>query len=304
MGIIAAESIGEPGTQLTMRTFHTGGVAGGSDITLGLPRVIELFEARKPKVKAVLADRDGTLRIVEEEERNLIRIEADEEGFSSKTATKVEKSQRLLKKDGERVEAGEVLTRGAISPHELLEIKGIRETQKYLVDEVQRVYRSQGVKVHDKHIELIVRQMLKWVEIVDGGETRMLEGQTVERFEVDTANANILAEGKKEATWKPLILGITKSSLTTRSWLSAASFQHTTHVLTEASIGGRVDELIGLKENVILGKLIPAGTGLAIVRESQIADPKTLERYGTGNSPAVVPARAPATAPEQPAATD
>jgi len=304
VGIIAAESIGEPGTQLTMRTFHTGGVAGGSDITLGLPRVIELFEARKPKVKAVLADRDGTLRIVEEEERNLIRIEADEEGFSSKTATKVEKSQRLLKKDGERVEAGEVLTRGAISPHELLEIKGIRETQKYLVDEVQRVYRSQGVKVHDKHIELIVRQMLKWVEIVDGGETRLLEGQTVERFEVDIANANILAEGKKEATWKPLILGITKSSLTTRSWLSAASFQHTTHVLTEASIGGRVDELIGLKENVILGKLIPAGTGLAIVRESQIADPRTLERYGTGNAPAVVPARAPAPVGEQPAATD
>ena len=304
VGIIAAESIGEPGTQLTMRTFHTGGVAGGSDITLGLPRVIELFEARKPKVKAVLADRDGTLRVVEEEERNLIRIEADEEGFSSKTATKVEKSQRLLKKDGERVEAGEVLTRGAISPHELLEIKGIRETQKYLVDEVQRVYRSQGVKVHDKHIELIVRQMLKWVEIVDGGETRMLEGQTVERFEVDIANAAVLGLGQKEATWKPLILGITKSSLTTKSWLSAASFQHTTHVLTEASIGGRVDDLIGLKENVILGKLIPAGTGLAIVRESQIADPRTLERYGTGNSPAPVPARAPTQAPEQPGATD
>ncbi len=284
VGVVAAESIGEPGTQLTMRTFHTGGVAGGGDITQGLPRVIELFEARKPKVKAYLADRDGILRVVEEDERYLIKIETAEEGFSSKTATKVERTQRLLKKDGEEVTAGEILTRGAVNPHELLEILGAAEAQRYLVDEVQKVYRSQGVKVHDKHIEVIVRQMLKWVEITEGGETKLLEGQTVERWKVDESNEAARVAGKREAAWKPILLGITKSALTTESWLSAASFQHTTHVLTEAAISGKTDDLIGLKENVILGKLIPAGTGLDLVRASQIADAKTLEKYGTGNA--------------------
>ncbi|GEM48115.1 DNA-directed RNA polymerase subunit beta' [Deinococcus cellulosilyticus] len=279
VGVVAAESIGEPGTQLTMRTFHTGGVAGGSDITLGLPRVIELFEGRKPKVKAVLADRDGVAQIVEEEDRYLVKIQADDEAFSSKTAIKIDRDQyRMIVRDGDRVEAGQPLTRGAINPHELLEFKGTQATEQYLVDEVQRVYRNQGVKVHDKHIEIIVRQMLKFVEVTDGGDTDLLEGQVVERQEVDGLN-DTLAEGQTPASWKPVLLGITKSSLSTQSWLSAASFQHTTHVLTEASIAGRVDELIGLKENVILGKLIPAGTGLDLVRKLQIADARTLERY-------------------------
>ncbi|WP_027460005.1 DNA-directed RNA polymerase subunit beta' [Deinococcus murrayi] len=279
VGVVAAESIGEPGTQLTMRTFHTGGVAGGGDITMGLPRVIELFEARKPKTQAVVADRDGVVRIEEEEERYLVRIEAEDEQYSSKTATKISKGLRLIVRDGDRVEAGQPLTRGAINPHDLLLYKDTDAAQRYLVEEVQRVYRSQGVKVHDKHIEVIVRQMLRYVEVTDGGDTDLLEGQTVERWEVDQAN-EALADGQTPASWKPVLLGITKSSLTTKSWLSAASFQHTTHVLTEASMRGQVDELIGLKENVILGKLIPAGTGLATVREMQVADERTLEKYG------------------------
>ncbi|MXV21636.1 DNA-directed RNA polymerase subunit beta' [Deinococcus xianganensis] len=285
VGVVAAESIGEPGTQLTMRTFHTGGVAGsgGGDITMGLPRVIELFEARKPKTSAAVADRDGTVRIEEDEERYLVRIEADDEQYSSKTAMKVSKGLRMIVKDGDRVEAGQPLTRGAINPHDLLLYKDTDAAQRYLVEEVQRVYRSQGVKVHDKHIEVIVRQMLRWVEITDGGDTELLEGQTVERWEVDQAN-DLLEEGQTPSSWKPVLLGITKSSLTTKSWLSAASFQHTTHVLTEASMKGQVDDLIGLKENVILGKLIPAGTGLQTVRDMQVADERTLEKYGEGST--------------------
>ncbi|MVN87365.1 DNA-directed RNA polymerase subunit beta' [Deinococcus sp. HMF7620] len=285
VGVVAAESIGEPGTQLTMRTFHTGGVAGsgGGDITMGLPRVIELFEARKPKTSAAVADRDGTVRIEEEEERYLVRIEADDDQYSSKTATKISKSLRMIVRDGDRVEAGQALTRGAINPHDLLLYKDTDAAQRYLVEEVQRVYRSQGVKVHDKHIEIIVRQMLRWVEVTDGGNTELLEGQTVERWEVDQAN-DALGEDTTPASWKPVLLGITKSSLTTKSWLSAASFQHTTHVLTEASMKGQVDDLIGLKENVILGKLIPAGTGLMTVREMQVADDRTLEKYGEGST--------------------
>ena len=283
VGVVAAESIGEPGTQLTMRTFHTGGIAGGGDITMGLPRVIELFEARKPKVPALIADATGTISITEEEERYLIKVEADDAAYSGKLH-KVSRATRLLPeiKDGARVEAGQQLTRGAVNPHDLLEHKDNESAQKYLVDEVQRVYRSQGVKVHDKHIEVIIRQMLRYVEIVDGGDTDLLEGQTVERFDLDEANS-ALAEGQTPASWKPVLLGITKSSLTTKSWLSAASFQHTTHVLTEASMRGQVDDLIGLKENVILGKLIPAGTGLQTVRDMQVADERTLEKYGEGN---------------------
>ncbi|ADY25947.1 DNA-directed RNA polymerase subunit beta' [Deinococcus proteolyticus MRP] len=307
VGVVAAESIGEPGTQLTMRTFHTGGVAGGGgDITMGLPRVIELFEARKPKVPAVIADRDGVLRVEEEEERYLIRIEAEDEEFSSKTAVKVPKTLRLIVRDGERVETGQPITRGAVNPHDLLEYKGIDAVQRYLVEEVQRVYRSQGVKVHDKHIEIIVRQMLRFVEITSGGDTDLLEGQLVERWDVQDAN-DALEAGQTPASWKPVLLGITKSSLTTKSWLSAASFQHTTHVLTEASMRGQVDDLIGLKENVILGKLIPAGTGLNAVRDIQVADDRTLERY----NPAAVAAapvprseeREPAEAPATPSIT-
>ncbi|CAM3943475.1 DNA-directed RNA polymerase subunit beta' [Deinococcus marmoris] len=286
VGVVAAESIGEPGTQLTMRTFHTGGVAGsgGGDITMGLPRVIELFEARKPKVPALIADTTGVIHITEEDERYLIKVEADDAQFSGKLH-KVSRATRLLPeiKDGSHVEAGQQLTRGAVNPHDLLEYKDNESAQKYLVDEVQRVYRSQGVKVHDKHIEVIIRQMLRYVEIVDGGSTDLLEGQTVERWEVDGAN-NALPEDATPSSWKPVLLGITKSSLTTKSWLSAASFQHTTHVLTEASMKGQVDDLIGLKENVILGKLIPAGTGLLTVRDMQVADDRTLEKYGESNN--------------------
>ncbi|WP_420596468.1 DNA-directed RNA polymerase subunit beta' [Deinococcus sp.] len=303
VGVVAAESIGEPGTQLTMRTFHTGGVAGGGDITMGLPRVIELFEARKPKTQAVVADRDGIIRIEEEDERYLIRIDADDEQYSSKTATKVGKALRLIVRDGDRVEAGQPITRGAINPHDLLLYKDTDAAQRYLVEEVQRVYRSQGVKVHDKHIEVIVRQMLRYVEIVDGGDTTLLEGQTVERWEVDLANA-ALPEDKVQSSWKPVLLGITKSSLTTKSWLSAASFQHTTHVLTEASMKGQVDELIGLKENVILGKLIPAGTGLDIVRNMQVADDRTLEKYGENVEPVSAPRPEAFRTPVQPVAND
>ncbi|PNY80467.1 DNA-directed RNA polymerase subunit beta' [Deinococcus koreensis] len=284
VGVVAAESIGEPGTQLTMRTFHTGGVAGSGDITMGLPRVIELFEARKPKVPALIADTTGTLHITEEEERYLIKVEADDAQYSGKLH-KVSRATRLAPeiRDGVRVDAGQQLTRGAVNPHDLLEHKDNESAQKYLVDEVQRVYRSQGVKVHDKHIEIIIRQMLRYVEIVDGGDTDLLEGQTVERWEVDAAN-DALPEGSTPSSWKPVLLGITKSSLTTKSWLSAASFQHTTHVLTEASMKGQVDDLIGLKENVILGKLIPAGTGLLTVRQMQVADDRTLEKYGESNN--------------------
>ncbi|MFC4452876.1 DNA-directed RNA polymerase subunit beta' [Deinococcus sonorensis] len=304
VGVVAAESIGEPGTQLTMRTFHTGGVAGGGDITMGLPRVIELFEARKPKTQAEVADRDGIVRIEEEEERYLVKIEADDEAYSSKTAKKISKNLRMIVRDGDRVEAGQALTRGAINPHDLLQYKDTDAAQRYLVEEVQRVYRSQGVKVHDKHIEVIVRQMLRWVEITDGGDTEFLEGQTVERWEVDQAN-EALTDAQTAVSWKPVLLGITKSSLTTKSWLSAASFQHTTHVLTEASMKGQVDELIGLKENVILGKLIPAGTGLGMVRAMQVADDRTLEKYGESSDGSPLPrSEAPAPRPLQPGATD
>lgn len=281
VGVVAAESIGEPGTQLTMRTFHTGGVAGGGDITMGLPRVIELFEARKPKVLATIADRDGVVRIEEKDDRFIVNIEAEDEAYSTKVATKLPRTSRFVVKDGDMVYAGQPLTRGAINPHDLLLYKDTEAAQRYLVEEVQRVYRSQGVKVHDKHIEVIVRQMLRWVEVIDGGDTELLEGQTVERWEVEQANSQI-TEGQNPASWKPILLGITKSSLTTKSWLSAASFQHTTHVLTEASMKGQIDDLIGLKENVILGKLIPAGTGLMTVREMQVADTRTLEKYGEG----------------------
>ncbi|WP_407541334.1 DNA-directed RNA polymerase subunit beta' [Deinococcus radiomollis] len=315
VGVVAAESIGEPGTQLTMRTFHTGGVAGsgGGDITMGLPRVIELFEGRKPKTQAIVADRDGVVRIEEEDERYLVKIEADDEQFSSKTATKVSKALRMIVRDGDRVEAGQPMTRGAINPHDLLTYKDTEAAQHYLVEEVQRVYRSQGVKVHDKHIEVIVRQMLRYVEITDGGDTDMLEGQTLERWDVEEANEALataeLAEGQEAqtpASWKPVLLGITKSSLTTKSWLSAASFQHTTHVLTEASMKGQVDELIGLKENVILGKLIPAGTGLISVRAMQVGDERTLEKYGdlTGDTVPNLPRPTEAPRPVQPGATD
>jgi DNA-directed RNA polymerase subunit beta' len=274
VGVVAAESIGEPGTQLTMRTFHTGGVATGTDITQGLPRVIELFEARRPKVKAIIAEIDGIVHIEEHEDKTSIFVMS--EGFNKEY--KVPKDFRIIVKEGEAVEAGQPLTRGAIDPHQLIDAKGPDAVQRYLVDEIQRVYRAQGVKLHDKHIEVIVRQMLKYVEITDSGESRFLEGQVIEKWDVEAANEKLSEEGKLPAAWKPVLMGVTKSALSTRSWLSAASFQHTTHVLTEAAIAGKMDELIGLKENVILGKLIPVGTGSDFVRETQVVDTKTLKR--------------------------
>lgn len=276
VGVIAAESIGEPGTQLTMRTFHTGGVAAGGDITQGLPRVIELVEARKPKVRAVIADLDGVVSLDEDEDKYRLTV-ASEEGDFSKTY-KIDKTVRLMVRDGDKVEAGDLLTRGSVNPHDLLESRGPEAVQRYLVDEIQRVYRGQGVSVHDKHLEVIVRQMLKFVEILDSGDSDFLEGQVVERFDVEEVNDALLAEDKRPAGWKPVLLGITKASLSTKSWLSAASFQHTTHVLTEAAVSGKTDDLVGLKENVILGRLIPAGTGLEMIRNTKVADTKTLER--------------------------
>jgi DNA-directed RNA polymerase subunit beta' len=276
VGVIAAESIGEPGTQLTMRTFHTGGIATGGDITQGLPRVIELVEARKPKVKAAVADLDGVVAITEEDDRYRLTVTSDDGEFSK--AYKLDKNTRILVRDGDKVEAGQQLTRGAINPHDLLETRGPDAVQAYLVDEIQRVYRGQGVSVHDKHIETIVKQMLKYVEILQPGGSEYLEGQTVERFDVEEINDRLLEEGKEPAAWKPVLLGITKASLTTKSWLSAASFQHTTHVLTEAAVSGKVDDLVGLKENVILGRLIPAGTGLDVIRSVRVADERTLAK--------------------------
>ncbi len=276
VGVIAAESIGEPGTQLTMRTFHTGGVATGGDITQGLPRVIELVEARKPKVKAIVAELDGVVSIVEEEDRFRVTVTSEDGEFTK--AYRIDKMVRLLVKDQEKVEAGQQMTRGAINPHDLLETLGPAAVQAYLVDEIQRVYRGQGVSVHDKHIEVIVRQMLKYVEVLEPGDATFLEGQTVERFDIEEVNARLLDEGKTPASWKPVLLGITKASLTTKSWLSAASFQHTTHVLTEAAVAGKIDDMVGLKENVILGRLIPAGTGLDVIRSTRVADDRMLAK--------------------------
>jgi DNA-directed RNA polymerase subunit beta' len=289
VGVIAAESIGEPGTQLTMRTFHTGGVATGGDITQGLPRVIELVEARKPKLRAVISDLDGIVSLEEDEERYRLTI-TSEDGEFSKTY-RIDRNIRLLVKDGDKVEAGDQLTRGAINPHDLLESRGPDAVQQYLVDEIQRVYRGQGVSVHDKHIEVIVRQMLKYVEILDAGESTFLEGQTIEKFDVEEVNDRLIDEDKEPASWKPVLLGITKASLSTKSWLSAASFQHTTHVLTEAAVSGKADDLVGLKENVILGRLIPAGTGLKIIRNTRVADQRTLDREEEAASVASLPAR-------------
>jgi DNA-directed RNA polymerase subunit beta' len=292
VGVIAAESIGEPGTQLTMRTFHTGGIATGGDITQGLPRVIELVEARKPKLRAVISDLDGVVSVDEDDERYRVTVASESGDFNK--LYKVDKTMRLVVRDGDKVEAGDLLTRGAVNPHDLLESRGPDAVQRYLVDEIQRVYRGQGVSVHDKHMEVIVRQMLKFVEVIESGDSTLLEGQVVEKFDIEETNNRLLDAGKAPASWKPILLGITKASLSTKSWLSAASFQHTTHVLTEAAVSGKADDLVGLKENVILGRLIPAGTGLGSVRYTQVADEKMLERRREAPARVPVAARAPA----------
>jgi DNA-directed RNA polymerase subunit beta' len=274
VGVIAAQSIGEPGTQLTMRTFHTGGVAGGADITLGLPRVIELFEARKPKNRALIAGVDGKVRIDDQDDGTVL-VTIGEGEFQEEH--KIPANVRLIVRDKDRIRAGDPITRGSINPHDLLASRGRDAVERYLVDEVQRVYTSQGVKIHDKHIEIIVRQMLKYIEVDEPGAAPFLEGALVERDEIDRVNAELLDKDEQPAAFHPILLGITKSSLSTRSFLSAASFQHTTHVLTEAALAGKIDHLVGLKENVILGRLIPAGTGLLQLRQTQVVPGKDVE---------------------------
>ena len=267
VGIIAAQSIGEPGTQLTMRTFHTGGVAG-DDITQGLPRVVELFEARTPKGVAPIAEADGRITIEETDKGRRILLVADRDG--EEHAYPVSKRSRLLVEDGERVAVGTQLVQGAIDPKQVLRILGPRHAQKHLVDEVQKVYRQQGVSIHDKHIEVIVRQMLRRITILESGDANLLPGMLAERARFESENRRVVAEGGRPASGRPELMGITKASLATDSWLSAASFQETTRVLTEAAMEGRSDPLLGLKENVILGKLIPAGTGLPRYRNVDV----------------------------------
>ena len=265
VGIIAAQSIGEPGTQLTMRTFHTGGVAG-DDITQGLPRIEELFEGRKPKGQAVIAENPGMASISEVKGRREITVAQGEE----KQTYVVPFGARVRVEDGDYIEPGDELTEGSVNPHDMLKVKGVKGVHAYLLREVQKVYRLQGVDINDKHIEIIIRQMLRKVKIEDAGDTHLLPGSVIDRFEFEDANNLIIAEGGVPATAKTVLLGITKASLATDSFLSAASFQETTRVLTEAAIKGKVDPLLGLKENVIIGKLIPAGTGMVRYKENNL----------------------------------
>ena len=268
VGIIAAQSIGEPGTQLTMRTFHSGGVAGG-DITQGLPRVEELFEARRPKGLAIIAEFGGVVTIKDTKKKREI-IVTDQETGNSKTYL-IPYGSRIKVADGQVLEAGDVLTEGSINPHDLLKVKGVRAVQDYMIREVQRVYRLQGVEINDKHIEMIVRQMLKKIRVEESGDSDVLLGVSMDVLDFNEMNEELIAAGKQPAEGKQVMLGITKASLATDSFLSAASFQETTKVLTEAAINGKVDHLIGLKENVIIGKLIPAGTGMKRYRNIKLS---------------------------------
>ena len=278
VGIVAAQSIGEPGTQLTMRTFHTGGVAG-EDITHGLPRVVELFEARRPKGEALITELPGVATIEDDEEKKERRVTVTSDD-GEQVQYKVSFRARLTVADGDRVEVGQQLTEGSVNPHEKLRIEGIQALQHHLVEEVQQVYRSQGVTIHDKHIELIIRQMLRKVQIIEPGETEFLPGDLVDRRRFENANRETVENGSEPATARPQLLGITKASLATDSWLSAASFQETTRVLTEAAIAGKSDRLLGLKENVIIGKLIPAGTGMSRYRNVAVRiKPEAIPEY-------------------------
>jgi DNA-directed RNA polymerase subunit beta' len=281
VGIIAAQSIGEPGTQLTMRTFHTGGIAG-EDITAGLPRVVELFEARHPKAEAVLADIDGSVTLEETESDRLIKVVLTSSDGTESREYKVER--QLLKPpivEGTEIRANTPITEGSVYPHQILENdlrygRGTTATERYLVDEVQKVYRAQGVDIHDKHVEVIVRQMLRKVVVDDPGDTNLLPEQIADRFSAQAENERVEAEGGEPATFHTVLMGITKASLATDSFLSAASFQETARVLTDAAIEGKVDNLAGLKENVIIGKLIPAATGMPRYRQLAV----TVEGYG------------------------
>lgn len=269
VGIIAAQSIGEPGTQLTMRTFHTGGVAG-DDITQGLPRIQELFEARNPKGQATISEIDGVIKEIREtKDRREIEVQGEAE---SKTYS-ITYGSRLRVSEGQEIEAGDELTDGSIDPKEMLRIKGIRGVQNYILQEVQRVYRNQGVEINDKHIEVMIKQMLRKIRIIDAGDTSLLPGAFADIHEYEAANKEAILSGNEPAVAKPVLLGITKASLETDSFLSAASFQETTRVLTDAAIKGKVDKLLGLKENVIIGKLIPAGTGMNRYRNVKLSDP-------------------------------
>ena len=267
VGIIAAQSIGEPGTQLTMRTFHNGGVAGG-DITQGLPRVEELFEARKPKGLAIITEISGVATLKDTKKKREIIVTNSETG-ESKTYL-IPYGSRIKVQDGVYLDAGDELTEGSVNPHDILRIKGVNAVQDYMLREVQRVYRLQGVEINDKHIEVIVRQMMKKIRIEDNGDTELLPGTMVDILDFEDINEEMIAQGKEPAEGKQVMLGITKASLATNSFLSAASFQETTKVLTEAAIKGKVDPLIGLKENVIIGKLIPAGTGMKRYRNVKL----------------------------------
>ena len=270
VGVIAAQSIGEPGTQLTMRTFHTGGVAGG-DITQGLPRVEELFEARKPKGMAIVTEYAGTVKLTEDGTKREIQILGEDKLSLNSKPYLIPFGSMLKVKDGDKVEAGDPLTEGSIDPHDILNIQGVRKVQDYLLKEVQKVYRLQGVEINDKHIEMIVRQMLRKMLITDAGDSRFLPDTTVDIVEFEEENERLRAEGKREAVGKEELKGITKASLTTDSFLSAASFQETTRVLTEASINGKIDRLEGLKENVIIGRTIPTGTGMKCYQNTSIS---------------------------------
>ncbi len=280
VGIIAAQSIGEPGTQLTMRTIHSGGVAGVADITQGLPRVEELFEARKPKGLAIITEIDGTVRISDDKSRKEVTVISDDD---AKKYT-IPFGAKLHVKEGDVIKAGDPITEGSINPNEILTIKGPEGVFEYLVQEVQKVYRNQGVDINDKHIEVIARQMLKKVKVEDNGDTGLFAGSLVDMYEFEDENNRVIAEGKVPATGRRVLLGITKASLATESFLSAASFQETTRVLTEAAIKGKVDDLIGLKENVIIGKLIPAGTGMQVYKNTHINTEDVEELEGQQDS--------------------
>ena len=310
VGIMAAQSIGEPGTQLTMRTFHTGGIASGDDITQGLPRVEELFEARKPKGQATISEIDGIVHITEDAKHKKVIVvtpatpegEAITVNPNPDSEIEIEEkhypipySATVKVKDGEFVEAGDLLTDGTISPQEIMKIKGVRGVQKYIVSEVIKVYKSGGVTINDKHIEVITRQMMRKVRIDDPGETDLMTGSTVDMFDFEDANEKAEAAGKEPAKGKRVLLGITKASLATDSFLSAASFQETTRVLTDAAVKGKVDPLYGLKENVIIGKLIPAGTGMARYRNVTAVPVLPENNELLGKDPVVIPSMIPAT---------
>ena len=277
VGIIAAQSIGEPGTQLTMRTFHTGGVASNADITQGLPRVEELFEARKPKGLAIVTEIGGVVSIVDSKRRREVTV-TNNEIPDAKTYV-IPYGSNIRVKDGDVVEKGDPITQGSINPHDILRIKGPRDVQIYLTKEVQRVYRTQGVDINDKHIEVIARQMLRKVRVEDSGDTTLLVGSLSDIYDITEANKAVEQEGKRPATVSPVLLGITKAALATDSFLSAASFQETTRVLTEAAIKGKIDPLLGLKENVVIGKLVPAGTGMSVYKDIniQVDHPETAD---------------------------